>query len=510
MKCLVYAPPSSLAEPHFGILLEDAVRLYKEGNEVTFVYCEGECINCIWNPHGDGLYCKMCRHCTKKWMKQLLPAGIRTMPLKKLDIRERVRNYQSVNEIKGIVYRDVYVGYGVMSNYTSITRDPEPDFSDAVTRTYFDFMLDKAFALTDVFYDLVDELKPDCISLYNGRLIEVRPLFDIALSRKIYLRNNECLGGPRTGDTYHKIIYENNLPHNIPYNTELLQKVWNKDNEPLEEKERKGRDFFERRRKGVPAGDRVYIGNQKKGLLPADWDDSKRNIVIFNSSEDEFSAVGREFDQYSVFASQLDGIQTILEKFPSEEYHFYLRVHPNLARVNFSYHLDLYELPKRFKNLTVIAAKDPCSTYDLLDAAEKVIVFGSTMGAEAVYWKKPVILLGGAFYYMLDICYTPRTVEDMCEMIAAKLEAKDSYPAIQYGYYLMNRELLTEPAKYIDYTMKPVKFFNMTLYVCAYCKVLGSKHIYKALRTFIAWLAGKRKKIKLPQSQFVDHSFKKG
>ena len=67
--------------------------------------------------------------------------------------------------------------------------------------------------------------------------------------------------------TYQKIVYENNLPHNIPYNTELLEKVWSVNNESEEEKIRKGRDFFERRRKGIPAGDRVYIGKQKKGLF---------------------------------------------------------------------------------------------------------------------------------------------------------------------------------------------------------------------------------------------------
>ena len=230
MKCLVYAPPSSLAEPHFGILLEEAVKLYKAGNEVTFVYCNGLCINCIWNPCGNRLFCKFCCYCTRKWLKELLPAEIETRPLKMPDIKHQTWNYQTVNDIKGLIYRDVYIGYGIMSNYTSITRDPEPDFSNSDTHAYFDFLLNKAIALTDAFYDLVEEIQPDCISLYNGRLIEVRPLFDIAQSKKIYLRNNECLGGARVGQTYQKIVYENNLPHNIPYNTELLEKVLSVNN----------------------------------------------------------------------------------------------------------------------------------------------------------------------------------------------------------------------------------------------------------------------------------------
>ena len=415
--------------------------------------------------------------------------------------------YNSVQEIKKITYRDVYIGYGVMSTYTSATRDPDPVF-DKKSRQYFDFALDHAVYLTDRFYELIEAEKPDSISIFTGRQIDNRPLFDIAKARNIELRNNEYVGGIRAGESVNHVIYENHLPHDIPYNTELLQKVWSIENESVAEKERKGRDFFERRRNGIPAGDRVYITDQKKGLLPEGWDPEKRNIVIFNSSEDEFSAVGLEFDQYAFFESLLVGIKSILEHYKDDDsYHFYVRVHPNLKRVKFPYHLDLYKLPEQYKNLTVIAAWDACSTYDLLDAAEKVIVFGSTMGAEAAYWKKPVILLGGAFYYQLDICYTPKTLDELWDLIPRQLEAKDPYPAIQYGYYLLNRHLLAIQWKYVNFEVRELNFGKFVLFASQYMKICGSARLLKILSVLLKKIPLNR--VQMPSPLFADRIIKK-
>ena len=80
MKHLIYASPA-LTAPHFGILLEEAESLYREGHEVTFAYCNGLSHYCILNPHGDRLLCAGCRKCAAKWIKQYLSAGIKVLPL---------------------------------------------------------------------------------------------------------------------------------------------------------------------------------------------------------------------------------------------------------------------------------------------------------------------------------------------------------------------------------------------------------------------------------------------
>ena len=505
MKHLIYASSSSLTDPHFGILMEEAESSYREGNEVTFAYCDGVSHYCILNPHGDRLLCTACRKYARSLIKKHLSQGIKRLPLKrkKFSTPESCP-CQSVQELKNIVYKNVYIGYGILSNYTSITRDPDPDFSDPLTQKYFAFAIAHAQMLTDELIRLIEEENPDVISIFNGRLIDNRPLYDLAKFRNIPFRGNECIGGLRSNSAVGRIIYQDNLPHSIPYNTELMEKLWTMDNEPLSEKERKGRDFFERRRNGVPAGDRVYTANQKKGLLPDNWDNRKRNIVIFNSSEDELSSVGKEFEDYNLFASQYEGIKYLLEKFDSEEFHFYLRVHPNLRNVHFKYHTDLYKLPEKYKNITVIAAADPCSTYDLMDVAEKVIAFGSTMGAEAAYWKKPAILLGGAFYYLLDICYTPRTLKEAEECIKSHLEPKENYNALKYGYFVLNRHLLTIPAKYVDISARKVKLLGYEFSSSAYAKLFGSVTLGKILRLSLVVWAMWRKRIKFPNKLYYE------
>ena len=92
--------------------------------------------------------------------------------------------------------------------------------------------------------------------------------------------------------------------------------------------------------------------------MPEGWKDDVENIVIFNSSEDEFAAVSKEFDDAAFFPSQIEGIKSIIEHYKHDKTkHFTLRVHPNLKKVSYKYHLDLYNL--NYSNLTVVRSDSP-------------------------------------------------------------------------------------------------------------------------------------------------------
>lgn len=88
-----------------------------------------------------------------------------------------------------------------------------------------------------------------------------------------------------------------------------------------------------------------------------------------------------------------------------------------------------------YKNLTVIDAESDISSYDLLFNCEKILSFGSTVGIEAVYWGKPSIQLGHAYYNDLCATYKPFTHTKAIEMIIAKLSSMDKTPSLIYGYY---------------------------------------------------------------------------
>ena len=173
------------------------------------------------------------------------------------------------------------------------------------------------------------------------------------------------------------------------------------------------------------------------GTIPEQWDSNKTNISIYISSEDEFYALGGEWAE-GIYPSQLGGIKQILTSFSNDEsYHFYLRIHPNLSEVKYSYHLDCLKLPSQFKNITIIPGNSKVNTYDLIKISDKVISFGSSVGIEASYLGIPSILAGNCYYKFLNGTYNPTNHNETVELIKTKLEAKPKLGAYKYGAYLL-------------------------------------------------------------------------
>ena len=247
--------------------------------------------------------------------------------------------------------------------------------------------------------------------------------------------------------------FSNTTPHNITNITQNIQQYWDSEKATLQEKMQIAEKFYHDRRNAIQAGDKVYTKEQQKDLLPDNWNAQKHNIVLLNSSEDEYASLGEEFEN-NLFSSQYRALQYIFEKYKEQnDYHFYLRVHPNLKDISYSYHQKLYDFNELSPNITIIHANSPVSTYAMIDHADKVIVFGSTTGIEAAYWGKPVILLALCDYSFFDICYIPQNLEEMNEMILNKtLPVKDKLGALKVAYSRMNHEYV--PLLYFSYTIK--------------------------------------------------------
>jgi hypothetical protein len=497
----------ALTPENFGVVLQDVKESIAQGHEITVMTCNGTLAPCFLNNLGAERYCTLCKY--------NVAAGIRHLdhPMKIVKIEELVDakrcreifdgqnfSYNSIEEIKELVYKGVQIGYGALSLYVTATRNREP-VMDSNFRQYFDKLLYNSIVLKEATDAVIANVLPDRISLFNGRTTDGRAVFDTAIEKGIMVRSLENIV---SGEKIQSVVFTNALPQSIDFQTKRILESWN--NSPLDDTQKMeiASSFFEGRRNSQLVRDvKVYTLKQKKGTLPDNWDASKRNIVIFNSSEDEFAAIGSEFDSYFLFSSQEEGIAQICEKILDPQIHFYLRVHPNLTDISYGYHHRLYDLEKRFSNLTVIKADSPTSTYTLIDECEKVIVFGSTTGAEAAYARKPVVLLGGAFYYKLQMAYTPKNIAEAFKLIQAKLEPMKVTGALQYGHYLMNFESYSKP---LTYKAKKVKVRGITVgYHAPHLKVFGSSAIF-TLRSILALITGniisklngKKKEYKLP------------
>jgi hypothetical protein len=251
-----------------------------------------------------------------------------------------------------------------------------------------------------------------------------------------------------------------------------MDENWNSRNGE-KDREKIASEYFEKKRKGEMAADVVYTVDQIHDLLPSNWDSTKRNYVIFNSSEDEFFCIGESFDKYKIFENQVKGIHYLVEKTASDPtIHYYLRVHPNLKNIKFKYHTGLTSLFADYPNITVIPASSPISTYKLIDHCEKVIVFGSTTGAEANYWGKPVILLGGSLYHHLNVAYYPQNFIDLDALLLARLEPKPRLGALKFGLYFFGKR--GQPYKYVNFNYKMVKIGNKQLPIARCFEYKGS------------------------------------
>ena len=438
MKIVIIDPNSTMI-PHVGVMIDEALIAKKNGHEVTYITCGGCLDSCYSNPLKNQLFCKICIADYKDNLQKYLSDKIRhktfndfSSSLTDKQVSDFDVNFNSIEELKKKSFKGIDVGYAALSAFISNTRNLNPVISN-FTKEIFSKKLRSAVRMTLLAEKIHETEKPDKVLIYNGRMPESRPVLRYFREKGIDVDILEVYPTNLTG-SFKKVSFNNSLPHSIKYFQTRINEEWDKN--PVQAEEL-GKRFFNNRRNASFAGDKVYTKDQKKGLLPVTWNSSARNIVIFNSSEDEFAAIGDEWED-KLFSSQLKGIEYIfgcIEKYPNAE--IYLRVHPNLKNIKFKYHTDLYKL-ENHPRVHVIPGSSDISTYALVDAADVIISFGTSVGVEAAYSNKPVVLLGSSFYKGLGLCHEPSNITEMEALIFSKeLAPLNNLNALKYGNYIM-------------------------------------------------------------------------
>lgn len=481
MKVLIYATSKQGFQE--GSALEEACVHYHQGDEVIYLHCGsiiGACNNC---PLYNKAICKLCQRSMRLRAKKYLPEY--TIHSVNEFYTDEIKGIVSridfpmntAEQVRNISYMGIEIGYGAFSTYISLTRNMNPEMNNDVKR-YLKSLLIQQIKLIHILMNVVESFNPDLIVFHNGRFAQYRPVLGVAKMRGIHYICTETF--QLADGTALKNNFLDSIPHGLDACTREYESYWN-NYANSEKKEKIGKMFFENRRFGRYSGDKIYIKSQQAGKIPEEWDERKENIVIFNSSEDEFCAINKEIDSFALFKSQIEGIKVIMEHYKNDQSkHFYLRIHPNLRDVPYSYHMDLYKLC--YPNFSIISGDSPVSSYSILDKANKVIVFGSTMGIEATYWGKPVICLAYARYLKLNVVYKPNDVEQLWSLIDSELSPKNNYNALKYGFYYMSDE--HESFRYIDNAVDSYFFRGKKYNFPRYCKLFGSTFLYCTLEAF--------------------------
>jgi len=494
MSKKLYYSSCSIAAPHIGVIIDDLLAAKQNGDEVYWAYCHCALSSCFMNLDGHKSICQLCHRMYKEYQR-VYGTGVHIIPIKreKSQKQERAFDFKNVEDLKSFTYRQVEVGNSILSLYYTVTRDLDMD----KFKQFHVFALplvNELCDLVDKTYEIIAQVKPDIIIIHNGRLYENRLFYDIAKALDIRFKAVETVGGH--GEPYAKMSYPDALPHNIEKWNQLAITTWGKSLDPEEEKIKIGSSFFERRRNGEIVVDvKTYVKNQKKGLLPDDYNPNRRNIVIYTSSQDELVALGDDWSADQVFNSQCEAIGYIISH-SSSDIHYYIRIHPNLKGITHKDHLNLYQYDK-LPNATIIPPDSKVSSYDLMDACEKVITFGSSTGLEACYWGKPSILIGHCGFELCGAVYHIKKLEDIMPSIEGQLPPKSRMAAIKFAYFLLDRKYKVDKTV-TDIGVKTRHFLRWTFTYTSYFKLNNSKALFQIAFIWYYIILPKFKKPKHP------------
>jgi hypothetical protein len=191
-------------------------------------------------------------------------------------------------------------------------------------------------------------------------------------------------------------------------------------------------EFFENSRNGKEMGWKSFITNQQKGCLP-NLNKKKKIITYFSSSDDEYAAL-TDICKWRYWPNQFAAIKSLIKICQECSFELYIRLHPNLKNKH-------PEDVQKWRDLehesfvSLIPPESSIDTYKLIEESSVVVVSGTTVGIESVYWGTPCINLGPSYYSELGAVYQPNSDSELKSLLmSSELEAHKE-KALPYGYY---------------------------------------------------------------------------
>jgi len=408
--------------PSFEYDLDLAQRFLDEGCVVTFLFCRGELNSCHANPHGKQRLCVECRSRRRRGIKWLASTCVAEEYLDGLTPEQEAaiaaastRRFNDRNDLDQFHVEDSDIGRAALSTIMTRLRDPDPDLKKH--RKLLRSLIEDAMRAHYSVKNHVSRHRPTKIIVYNGREAPLRPALRVGQGAGV-----ETLVYERSfHDPQRMYITVNTYNQDMEYVSRSYERLFDESPLPFDEKRVSAEEWFDGRFRGqAEAGYPTFIERQQRGLLPASFNRDNFNIAIYNSSEDEFGAIPESRGIYQFQKDGIDAIARDLRIYPHVK--VYLRVHPNLLGVDNCYMRELRLMVETHSNLELLAPNSPVSSYDLMDACDVVITFGSTIGIEACYRRKISILAGKHWFQTLGGVVKPEHHEDLIDILRNLIE----------------------------------------------------------------------------------------
>ena len=411
-----------------GMLAEIFKNLYDDkNNDLRFLDCDNALGGyCVLNKAHGRIYCKKCTVANKCVMEWINFPKEQVIKMKKFKA-PKFPVFAEMEDLKKYKIDDQNAGLSVVTSIMSMTRDYQ--FNPLKHKKDIQGFLRTEYITIKNLEEIYEKFPFEELHTFNGRFAFSYAAVQFARKKGVDFYLYEGSGKPTK---YLRV--KNNFLHNMNMFRDLIDKTW--VDAPAENRDNIAKNWFVQKRGGKNFDS--FTIDQKNKLLPKDYDASKENIVMFNSSIDEYYA----FDDFTnpIEKNENDIVKSILEKYKDDDSkHFYLRIHPNLTEAKRKKALQIKQInelkKKNYKNFTIIEPDAKIDSYSMIDIADKVITFISTMGVESTFWGKPSILAGQAYCDRLGCVYQVKSYDELFEMIDKKdlqpIEQSKTYP---YGY----------------------------------------------------------------------------
>jgi hypothetical protein len=333
--------------------------------------------------------------------------------------------FRNISDLKEFDYKGAAIGLGVASSLISKTRDPTPCLSN-YAQLISVYLREALFAFERTIL-LIDRYHPKTILTFNGRFALCKPIWEAARIKGVNIIFHE------RGADYTRFIMQNQQANDLSYIRSQIVDSWGDGGS---ERGDIGHTFFARKRQGDGIGWMSFTNSQERGLVPAKI--QRKRIVYFSSSDDEYASVGAMVSN-PLFTSQRAAIKWLINYVEARpDIELVVRLHPNKLDASARERSWWEEL--RGDNVIVITPGDRVDSYALVESADVVVSYGSTIGIEATYWGVPSILLGDALYSGLGCVYEPDSLNNIAEMLGENnLNKLPQEKCLPFGYYFVSR-----------------------------------------------------------------------
>lgn len=406
----------ALGSPPLELHISSIKDLLSRDNKITAYVCNGELKSCTANPLHSKSVCYYCKFRVMDAIRDVKD---------KIDVKFIDLNGVSESIDDRI---DQSLELGVMSSMASAVKAQSYEQLNSKWKVFHDKMLFSAKQLYNYFKDEIKVNKYDFIFMFNGRFGEVKPVLEATRDSDI------GYGLVEVKKSLHEVVFINELIHSIDGNTRRAFKCYEDDKEKAI---KNAEIFYGKKAKNEDTGDPVYTKNQQMGMLPeAIINTDKKIVAIYPTTDDEYKFIGKEWDGF-VPDDQVEEIEKLAKVLDEDKYILVVKMHPNQAHTAENV-LDRYlNLTNKYKHIIV---EDPMSkkdTYALMQKADFIVNFASTIGVEACYARKIVLAIGDTTFSKMNIAYRTTSGEEVGNLIlSGNLEPKPIEGAIIWGNYL--------------------------------------------------------------------------